>query len=443
MQSAEKILSNHMLRYGYQSIELPEIAPAELFLTRAGDKIIDQLLIFEHKDQRFALRPEFTALAAQHYLTLQAQESVRWQFEGTVYKNSFNATHHSDYHKTSVGAEFIGATNPDADVEIIAMAAHGITELGIDDWQMVIGHVGVQRALLKALKLEPRLQEMMLSQRDSYRHGQDFLNPKGSDGLTTDSEISVNSDEDLNQTGYALDLLLNATRYGDVMGGRTRQDITERLLKKRQRLSKQPEIKRAWMLLQEWSKITSPPESAFVTMRELLTKYNINGDEQIQSLLTEWSNIIDSLEEYDIPLERIIIQPDLTRNWNYYTGIVFGIQTDHDNYVASGGRYDELIRVVSDGERHVPSVGMAFHLERMSLKIDQTTQKQLNIGGYQVKNIAHDLRQRGHAVALFDVHDERCDIYVQESSILFKNTHETVSFRNLEQAVLILEEYAR
>ena len=52
----------HMSRYGYQHAQVPAIAPADLFLAKAGDQIIMNLFTFDRFGQQLALRPEFTAL---------------------------------------------------------------------------------------------------------------------------------------------------------------------------------------------------------------------------------------------------------------------------------------------------------------------------------------------------------------------------------------------
>ena len=78
-----------MRAYGYERIETPIIQPAELFLTKAGDQIINRLFTFERMGRQLALRPEFTALAAHTYVTRYPEAPhpvVRWQFSGSIFE---------------------------------------------------------------------------------------------------------------------------------------------------------------------------------------------------------------------------------------------------------------------------------------------------------------------------------------------------------------------
>ncbi|MCA9914473.1 MAG: hypothetical protein KC496_14065, partial [Anaerolineae bacterium] len=57
LRYVSQMLHEHMAFFGYQEIQLPIIEPAEIFLTRAGDTIIDRLFTFERSGKQRALRP--------------------------------------------------------------------------------------------------------------------------------------------------------------------------------------------------------------------------------------------------------------------------------------------------------------------------------------------------------------------------------------------------
>ena len=97
----------------------------------------------------------------------------------------------------------------------------------------------------------------------------------------------------------------------------------------------------------------------------------------------------------------IVIDPNLVRGLDYYTGIVFeAISSDlgsQDAFIG-GGRYDELCEQL--GGKKLPAIGMAMGLERIALLCDRTVEKisiisfiiiSSNIDAKAYK-IAHDLR---------------------------------------------------
>jgi histidyl-tRNA synthetase len=89
-------------------------------------------------------------------------------------------------------------------------------------------------------------------------------------------------------------------------------------------------------------------------MRELIDK----TDTTAHATLDEWSRVIELLMAYGVPKERLFVQSDLVRDWDYYTGLVFEVRAANGDLLAGGGRYDELTRLIS-GERDIPAVGFA------------------------------------------------------------------------------------
>ncbi|HEX2622944.1 MAG TPA: ATP phosphoribosyltransferase regulatory subunit, partial [Phototrophicaceae bacterium] len=133
MPFSRQRLQKHMAHFGYVLIDTPVIEPASLFLTKAGDQIIEHLFSFEHNGQHYALRPEFTASAANRYVKQHLEGVVRWQFNGPVFEDMPElAGQHWEY--ISVGAELIGMAGSDADAEMMSMAATGLTAQGLVNW---------------------------------------------------------------------------------------------------------------------------------------------------------------------------------------------------------------------------------------------------------------------------------------------------------------------
>ncbi|MEP7292660.1 MAG: ATP phosphoribosyltransferase regulatory subunit, partial [Chloroflexota bacterium] len=204
-------LEQFMTRYGYEKIETPIIQPAELFLTKAGDQIIHRLFTFERLGRQLALRPEFTALAAYAYITQHPNQQpvTRWQFGGAVFEDGTG-----EAQRFSIGAELIGMGGTAAEAEIIALAANGAVERGLEGWNLVIGHVQLMRVLLERFKLDSRTQRFLLNHlptlkeqgKASVLEQLDTLLLGRSDG----EEISDETGSEVS-TQQMLDVLLDAT----------------------------------------------------------------------------------------------------------------------------------------------------------------------------------------------------------------------------------------
>jgi histidyl-tRNA synthetase len=66
--------------FGYEEVDAPVLEPAELFIRKAGEEIVDQLYHFELHDRHLALRPEFTPSLARMVMARQGSLAfpLRW-----------------------------------------------------------------------------------------------------------------------------------------------------------------------------------------------------------------------------------------------------------------------------------------------------------------------------------------------------------------------------
>jgi histidyl-tRNA synthetase len=370
LQEIEQALTNHMALYGYELADLALIEKADAFLTRAGDKLRERLFTFERSGQIMSLRPEFTVSAASRYIREGYQQPVRWQFAGPIfeYQTRSGATNHT----LSIGAERIGDPSIHADAEIIALAAQGLSKLGIQDWTIVLNHVGLQKQLLANFGLDSKTIRILLSFREDLinpDYGKQYVYEKLANILPQDlhnqEPSNVLTDD---QAEKMLGVLLESTRYGTTMGGRTRADIVQRLLDKRRRSMSHHQIEQALDMLETWMKLSGPIEQAFMNISKMAT------DTISKAIVDDWWHTIEILRYYGIPVEQITLQMDLVRDWDYYTGSVFTIRSSSGEYIAGGGRYDELAQMLGSNNP-VPAVGFAYYIDQMlaNLTTDRNT----------------------------------------------------------------------
>jgi histidyl-tRNA synthetase len=404
-------IQREMALYGYQLIETPIIAPADLFLTRAGDQIINKLFTFERHGQQLALRPEFTAEAAYRY-TQQDTAIVRWQFTGSVFEdNSQNFLR--DYQRLSIGAELIGMSGPAADAEIMSLAAYGLIKQDLQRWTLVIGHTGLMRHLLARFQLDTRTERFLLSRINMLHEQGKLVVLEAFDRALLDGSTphlpAANADAHLSEiaevsTHDMLGILLDVSQRSMTMGGRTQQDIARRLLQKRRRLAERQQVIDALDFLEMWGQISAPPDQAFGSIASM-----IDPDDTLASkLLDDWRNAVQLLIAYGIDLDQVVIRPHLSRNWDYYTGIVFELHADNGVHLGGGGRYDELITLVG-GEGATPAVGFAYYVDQVLSCIPNSSTAHpepiiilVNQGNQEIAAaLAHTLRLHEIPVSLF------------------------------------------
>jgi histidyl-tRNA synthetase len=358
IRSIEQILQREMALFGYKLMEVPMIEEADIFLTRAGDSIIERLFTFERFGRLLALRPEFTAAVAHYYSQSNLHEPVRWQLSGLIFEDEPGDTSRQ-FEKHTIGAEFLGKSGLAADAEIIAMAAQGIAKLGIANWQLVLGHVGLLRHLLSRFGLDSRAERLLLGQRETLkREGKAAALANLQDVISLQAENipQVPDSGSSGQTQYMLDVLLDSTRYGTTMGGRSRHEIAQRLLKKRERALELEQFLAALDFLETWGKLSGSSTDVFANIDAFI------DDDKGRVLLNEWQTTLELLSAYGISEEQIVIQPDLSKNWDYYTGLVFGLRQG-ETVLASGGRYDGLTQLF--GADAVPAVGFVYYSQAL------------------------------------------------------------------------------
>lgn len=380
MAFSENYLQTHMAGYGYTLAETPIVEQAWLFLAKAGDQIVERLVMIERGGRELALRPEFTASAAYQYLQ-QSEKVVRWQFSGPVFEDATGSTI-GVRQRYNMGAELIGLQGATADAEIMQMAALGLDALGLSDWQMVIGHVGLMRAMLDSYALDERSLRFLLNHRGALHvHGtahilerlDHYLNGSAAQSTFNSPEtIELLSRDDIRD--HFTRTLLSSVNPQAALGGRTREEIARRLLQKQQQAANREQILAACQFLEDWGKIHAPVSQAFEVMN-----FHTRDNTLASGLIEEWHKTVNILLDAGLRPDQIIIQPDLARTWDYYTGAVFELRlanrsgNSHDySLAAGGGRYDELIQLIG-GKSPVPAVGFAYYVDaiRQVLKENQ------------------------------------------------------------------------
>jgi ATP phosphoribosyltransferase regulatory subunit len=387
-------LQNTLVKYhkshGYQLIDTPIIDEAELFLVRAGDKIVENLFLFEHMGKTLALRPEFTTTAMMKYIHENHQHAVRWQFFGSTFEDK-PSDFSGKFQHLSAGIELIGIGGVETDAETLDLAFKGVMQLGLSNPVIFVGHVGLQLHLLSQFGLDTNIARVLMNQRDLLHQSADKVieNIAKTINLAEPIELFNNSVA----TSQMVDVLLDSTQYSNAMGGRSRQEISNRLVHKNARRITHQQLQGAIDFLFEWSSL----QISFDEF-DVLQKF-VENDEQGQAILSAWKATLDLTVSRGISPQNIVIKPDLTQNWDYYTGIVFHVYAG-EKLLVSGGRYDELGYLMNH-TYSIPAIGFAYYLDELSLpKTNKTPILVLSEPSSFALEVTKQLRENGLDVVL-------------------------------------------
>lgn len=160
LATQEKLL-DVLHSYGYQDIQTPTFEYFDVFRKEIGTISSRELYkFFDREGNTLALRPDITPSVARAAATLFEGEEfpIRLCYVGNTFIN------HSSYQgrlkeNTQMGAELIGVDSLDADAELIAMVVDGLKRVGLEEFQVNIGHVDFIQSLMDAAGLDDELKE--------------------------------------------------------------------------------------------------------------------------------------------------------------------------------------------------------------------------------------------------------------------------------------------
>ncbi len=338
--------------YGFEEYEYdgPPLEPLELYVEKSGEEIVDQLYNFHDKGGRaVALRPEMTPTLARMVGARAGglRKPIRW----------FSIPQLFRYERTQRGrlrehfqwnVDIVGEEDVLADAEVLAVALDALRRFGLtaDD---VIARVN-DRRLLERLLLH---------------------------------------------AGVPADQLPATYAVIDKLGREERTRTREKL---------RSEVGLAPAAIDEVFRIFEPRE-----LEELAREYaGVAGvAEELDRLARYFSHLNDmGLGEF------IAFDPSIVRGLAYYTGAVFEIFDRRGEFraICGGGRYDNLLRAVSDVD--LPALGFGMG----DVVLAEILAERGLLPGYEPRldyyivaigeaerplmlRIAHALRGAGHAVA--------------------------------------------
>jgi histidyl-tRNA synthetase len=379
-------------RYGVREVGTPALERTQMYVDKSGEEIVEELYTFADKGGRdVALTPELTPTVAR-MVVAKGQElskpikwvSTRpfWRYE-QVQQGRFR-----EFYQTNV--DVFGSSEPDADAEILAVAADALTSLGLSEGEF----------------------EFRVSHRDILGGLLESMAEEGNDIDVREAIRAVDKSAKVEQTEY-YDLLHDAgLRYDQA---REFDDL-----------------------------LSSGDLDALVDFAET---------ERVESAVANLRDVLDAAEDFGVR-EHCTLSLETARGLDYYTGVVFecfDTTGEVSRAVFGGGRYDDLIE--SFGGQPTPAVGVALGDATLQLLCERagvwpaeelaTDYYVLTVGDTRdvASRIARDLRARGHVVET-DLSDRGFGSQLSYADGINAETVVIVGEQDLENDEVTLKEMA-
>ena len=148
-----------------------------------------------------------------------------------------------------------------------------------------------------------------------------------------------------------------------IPGGRTREEIIERVLEQAKEAAAPHLDKRQAALIEEVLSVSGNARRSVTALRKIFAGAGID----VKDILAATEERIEKLEKLGLDNRQIYFAPRFGRNMEYYTGFVFelwGRDKRRQIQIAGGGRYDSLLRALG-AKKEIPAVGCVIWAERV------------------------------------------------------------------------------
>jgi ATP phosphoribosyltransferase regulatory subunit len=357
-------------RAGYEQVAPSIIQPADIFLDQIGEQVRSRTYVFtDLAGDELCLRPDLTVPVSRLYLERhpRADTPARYCYNGPAFR--FQPQGGSEAHPREfrqAGIECFGEEDREsADVEIVLLAVEAVRRAGLKNFRLRFGDISLFYALLDALALPERWR---LKLRHYFWRPPAFHALLGrlarGEGPNGDGTVMALAGALANKSPERAEELVGAyleERGLPLSGNRSLSEITARLLDHAADLKADPLRKEVATVIDYYLAVSGPPKE--VAKRIAMIAHGAGID--LGPALYAYTSRFERLEKSGVDLDRAIFATEFGRNLEYYSGLVFQIETAGlDEAIAGGGRYDGLLAYLG-APREVPAIGSAIHTERL------------------------------------------------------------------------------
>ncbi len=363
---------------GFEPVAPAILQPAELLLDCYGEALRARTYVFTDLDgYELCLRPDLTVPTARLYLERNpaVHDEARYCYSGPAFRYSPATSPGSDASQETPPREFrqLGLElyamhdRLAAEAEIFRLTVEGVEQAGLSDYRIRIGDLGLFTAFIDAIDMPDRWRARLKHhfwRPDIFHRLLHELS--GNNNSTANEDLPHLPDDHL----AAMLVVSNYMRDKNIplTGTRTLEEITWRLMDRQLDSDAPPLSTETTQLIEDYLAIDGPPRAAMARLGDLTENAGISIDKAVQ----RFEKRLDLFRDQGIDLKNAVFNAEFGRDFEYYTGFVFQIETPEDDGtrpLAGGGRYDRLLQKLGALEK-VRAIGCAIHTERLLAAIE-------------------------------------------------------------------------
>ena len=145
--------------YGFREVATPALERTRMYVDKSGEEIVDELYAFEDKGGReVAMTPELTPTVARMVVAKgqELSKPIKWMSTRPFWRyEQVQQGRFREFYQTNI--DVFGSSAPEADAEVLAVAADALTSLGLtgDDFEFRVSHRDVLGGLVRSLAADP------------------------------------------------------------------------------------------------------------------------------------------------------------------------------------------------------------------------------------------------------------------------------------------------
>lgn len=362
-------------KYGFEPLETPSVENLETLMGKYGEEgnqLIFKILKRGEKLDVSAGEKGLSDLALRYDLTVPLARVVanykdklpkffkRYQIQPVWRADRPARGRFREFYQCDVDA--IGSKSMIVEAELISAICEVLERLGFDNFSVLLNHREILRGVLEVCGVEENKQTDALVALDK-------LDKIGKDGVIKELQERGFSEESIKSFVEFIDLLKKASSAMTEAYNHS-EDATINRITRRDALN----------------------TAILKKLKEFLVN-NESGNTGVNAL-----EKILNLSETTKALGRISIFPNLARGLSYYTGAIFEVGLDAEDFTLSiggGGRFDGLIGMF--GKEQIPACGFSLGLERILVVMEERGMFQKLIDEGNLKDDSADVM-----IACFD-----------------------------------------
>ena len=366
----EGIMRETFESYGFQQVQTPIFEEFALLAARSGEEIREGMFTFVSDDTEYALRPELTAPVCRLVATGELEPFPR-PYKVYCIGQCFRyerpqAGRYREFRHASL--ELIGSSSPMADAEVISVASSILDKLGISDYTLKVGNIGIFRYVLASKGFDYNFQSKIISDIDnviSLREKCETIRGR-SNFERDDIEYVKGKIRDL----YTFQDEVDYEGEHEIVPQRVLDEASIRRWLDELPLVAEDTYRSIWVkkdvigeeladLLINISKVRGSKDETLQAAKDLIWNTDAKG------AFEELQEVLNWLEHYGVSNYQVVL--GVARGLDYYTGTVFEIDyplLGAQKQICGGGRYDKLVSEFGGPE--IQATGFAFGFDRVT-----------------------------------------------------------------------------